>query len=369
MKWKSFLNWIGWNSSDKKIISESEYAFLCDAWENEKKRILTGPDIFFTEETSLIKEIRRETAVKNRNNITRTKAYLSFYERNPEVHWPFLAHMVSRNGGYHMTDLKGPFMQEILPYAERKKFFHFLETGNAAIFSGIYPQLLIYEYARHSERLMQKLLRAFKVSLFMHPIWEMCRKEKKPELLTVAMIMNEQHMLDEKIIKQRPGKDIVRRLDFQLQEMLGFTNIVFPFSFSNETLPSLTGLPVKRFSDVNTRIRLGKQLYQILYDPSIHTDILDFARRTPHTGSRSDYWPAIYSSELTDSKIHSPCLEKVWSDQPEPVFSAHDWFSCMKDGTELRTLPSIQWKDISLKVLENTHNLQLISQIKHLISS
>lgn len=85
------------------------------------------------------KSIRTETAVLNRNNITRTQAYLAFYNRNPEIHWAFLAHMVSRNGGYHMTDLKSSNMTHLLDRAERQKFFLFLERANSAIFADAFP--------------------------------------------------------------------------------------------------------------------------------------------------------------------------------------------------------------------------------------
>ncbi|MBR8645388.1 DUF2515 family protein [[Brevibacterium] frigoritolerans] len=71
--------------------------------------------------------------------MTRTQAYLAFYNRNPEVHWAFLAHMVSRNGGYHMTDLKSSNMTHLLDRAERQKFFHFLERANSAIFADAFP--------------------------------------------------------------------------------------------------------------------------------------------------------------------------------------------------------------------------------------
>ncbi|WJH32243.1 DUF2515 domain-containing protein [Paenibacillus sp. CC-CFT747] len=57
----------------------------------------------------LLRRIRRETAEGNRNNVTRTAAYWTFYRQHAELHWAFLAHMVSRNGGWNMTDLKGIF--------------------------------------------------------------------------------------------------------------------------------------------------------------------------------------------------------------------------------------------------------------------
>src|SRR3954466_2277733 len=62
------------------------------------------------EEKMLIEHIRNQTRLLNQNNVTRTKAYLDFYKLHPEIHWAFLGHMVSRNGGWNMTDLKGEFL-------------------------------------------------------------------------------------------------------------------------------------------------------------------------------------------------------------------------------------------------------------------
>ncbi|WP_253263926.1 DUF2515 family protein [Geobacillus sp. BMUD] len=67
------------------------------------------------EEKSIVAAIRRKTAEHNRNNVTRTAAYLTFFERHREIHWAFLAHLVSRNGGWNMTDLRGGLLPFLLP--------------------------------------------------------------------------------------------------------------------------------------------------------------------------------------------------------------------------------------------------------------
>ncbi|WCK52537.1 DUF2515 family protein [Aneurinibacillus sp. Ricciae_BoGa-3] len=83
--------------------------------------------------------------MKNVNNITRTISYYDFYCRHPEIHWAFLGHMVSRNGGWNMTDLKGELLSRLLTEQEQKHFFHFLERGNWLIFQDVFPQFLLYE--------------------------------------------------------------------------------------------------------------------------------------------------------------------------------------------------------------------------------
>lgn len=66
---------------------------------------VVSKELTFSEQ-ELLNRIRRMTQEHNLNNVTRTKAYLEFYLRHPEIHWAFLGHMVSRNGGWNMTDLK-----------------------------------------------------------------------------------------------------------------------------------------------------------------------------------------------------------------------------------------------------------------------
>ncbi len=54
----------------------------------------------------LLSRIERQTKAKNADNISRTNAYKSFYDRHPEIKWSLLASFVSRNAGWSMTDLK-----------------------------------------------------------------------------------------------------------------------------------------------------------------------------------------------------------------------------------------------------------------------
>ena len=49
--------------------------------------------------------------------------------------------MVSRNGGWNMTDLKGDLYTRILSESINSYFF-FLERGNWLIFQDVYPSIL-----------------------------------------------------------------------------------------------------------------------------------------------------------------------------------------------------------------------------------
>lgn len=83
---------------------------------------------------ALLEKIKTKTQEMNVNNVTRTKAYLDFYLKHPEIHWAFLGHMVSRNGGWNMTDLKGEFLPRLMQKRERDVFFNFLERAIGLFF-------------------------------------------------------------------------------------------------------------------------------------------------------------------------------------------------------------------------------------------
>lgn len=186
-----------------------------------------GPSIVYGEESKIIRNIRAVTASYNLNNVTRTKAYLSFYIKHPEIHWAFLAHMVSRNGGYSMTDLKNSLVSHFLSENERNSLFHFLESANALIFHDAYPQLLLYEESKKSGKSLFRLLPALHVSRFMEPVWAQFYETKQSDLLTLALITNEQQYVEQQLVSK--SSDILKSIPYLLQERCGFTNVIFPF--------------------------------------------------------------------------------------------------------------------------------------------
>lgn len=93
----------------------------------------------------IVERIREDTRAHNIDNIERTRAYLSFYQKHKQIHWSLLAHLVSRNAGWSMTDLRGELLPRLLRPKEQQDYFSFLERGNWLIFHDAYPQLLLYE--------------------------------------------------------------------------------------------------------------------------------------------------------------------------------------------------------------------------------
>lgn len=140
-------------------------------------------------------ELARRLAARpahNIDNLTRTAFYLRYWQAHPEVTWALLAHLVSRNAGYQMTDLRrhierfgralrplralelaalggallapgrsargGRWLERLggrLSAAARPQrpfelLFRFLEAGNYLIFHDAYPQLVAYAAAKHA---------------------------------------------------------------------------------------------------------------------------------------------------------------------------------------------------------------------------
>src|SRR5688572_27702533 len=90
------------NQKEYPTIEESERIKL---YEKINQSLNNLTPVFTTQtERNLIRRIYKETEQNNVNNLTRTEAYLRFFSKHKEIHWAFLAHMVSRNGGYSMTD-------------------------------------------------------------------------------------------------------------------------------------------------------------------------------------------------------------------------------------------------------------------------
>ncbi|WP_198008160.1 DUF2515 family protein [Bacillus sp. SG-1] len=299
--------------------------------EKIKKLILNKshtPLAILPNEKLIIEEINSETKRRNTNNITRTKAYLDFYQRYPKIHWSFLAHMVSRNGGYRMTDLKGEILPSLLEAEEIQNFFLFLEKANAFIFQDAYPQLLLYKKSVEKKKPLFHLLPAFGVSNAMSVFWERFWRNGNKEEMTLALIINEQSMLQTRLIAKIKDDYFYEKMLFFLQDRLELTTVFFPYKKKNKSRSpySLAGTGISYFENPQNRIDIGKKLYCILFMKDlVYDSSFDFALKNPHTASRSDYWPQCYSSKNTGTqKVYSPELMTAWNDMSH-TFSNDDW--------------------------------------------
>lgn len=299
-------------------------------------------------ERHFIQWVKTETQKKNVNNVTRTKAYLDYYRSFPEIHWAFLGHMVSRNGGWNMTDLKGSLLSRILSAKEQKEFFTFLERGNWLIFQDVYPQLLLYAESVKRKTNLFYLLPFFHVSYFMSVIWNYFYRYKDKYLLTVALIVNEQSYLENRVI-QNPyfQSTVLEKLQFKLQELLDLNQVLFPYRDGDEI--KIIGQTIQQFASLHERILLGKRLYHLLYEPDLYRKIYEWANDQPHTGSRKDLWPhifqdvdgsvpgSLYQKRIIDCrirkntpKLYSPILKNAWKDMEQEEAEKGDWYSDWK---------------------------------------
>ncbi|MEK3884395.1 DUF2515 domain-containing protein [Paenibacillus sp. PL2-23] len=304
------------------------------------------------DERMLIERIRKDTAEANRNNVTRTEAYRNVYFHSPELHWALLAHLVSRNGGWNMTDLQGEWLPRLLADHQRRDVFLFLERANSLIFADAYPQLLLYQWSRSLGRSLFHLLPAFGVSRFMTPVWKQFWRERDSALLTTSLIVNEQHFIEGRVV-QSPYFDqrVLHTLFFGLQSLLQLNGVFFPYGSEDKEHGGcgelrLAGLILESFRDLEERIEFGKRLYAMLFGvPAVFEGARSFAAAVKHTGSRSDYAPhlfegvrrgapkRVYEEKLLGGRlkpgadrIYSPLLPSAWKDHPMDPVEPGDWF-------------------------------------------
>ncbi|MBD3108325.1 DUF2515 family protein [Bacillus sp. AGMB 02131] len=294
-------------------------------------------------EKKIIREIKERTSILNENNITRTKAYLDFYVQFPEIHWAFLAHMVSRNAGWNMTDLKGSLLSWLLEEKQRQSFFDFLERGNWLIFQDAYPQLLLYEHTKKSGISCFHLLAHFNISRFMEVIWESFLNTSNSNVLTNALIINEQNYIQSRLLeKSSYKKQTIFTLEFQLQDLLSMNQLIFPYREHGKAI--LLGDTLHFFESLPNRISFGKKLYKILYGESFE-HIKSWAMKTTHTGSRKDFWPQLFNDRnetlpfakfkpVIDKcglpagapRLFSPTLVKTWPTVKHEPAEIQDWY-------------------------------------------
>jgi hypothetical protein len=297
------------------------------------------------DEKHLVEKIKGKTAELNQDNVTRTKAYLDFYILHPEIHWAFLGHMVSRNGGWNMTDLKGDFIKGLLDKQSRQEFFSFLERGNWLIFQDAYPQFLLYEESLIRKKKLFHLLPYFNVSIFMETIWNDFWNHGNKYILTIALVINEQSYLEKRVMENNHFKQkVFETFEFKLQELLSFNQILFPYLKSNKIM--LMGQTLNQFDSLHERIMLGKRLYSLLFsNEQILIATKNWALKHPHTGSRKDYWPHLfndvkeyapgnfYMRRLKNcqlrkgmARIYSPRLDFAWKNVDHGPGEKGDWF-------------------------------------------
>ncbi|MDC3415340.1 DUF2515 family protein [Aquibacillus salsiterrae] len=298
--------------------------------------------------------IKDKTIALNKDNITRTKAYQDFYQLFPEIQWSLLASVVSRNAGWNMTDLMTPSFEMLLSESTRWKLFSTYERANWLIFSDAYPQLLVFQLSETLNRPMFHLLTYFKVSQFMRNEWEhywMCRNTLR---IRTALIINEQNIIQSPVTNHPfYKKRVFFRFPYLLQDFLHMSAIILPSRTGN-----MFALDVHRFSQVKSRINLGKRIARVLFDKNNFSDILDFCTTVVHTGSRHDYEQFLANRSMPTS----PKLRDVY-----PVVDHQD--KIRKDWYLLGGCQRKWWKEEKTKSKNSWHSFRLKQTLLHHISN
>ncbi|HHW37941.1 MAG TPA: DUF2515 domain-containing protein [Bacillales bacterium] len=343
--------------------------------------------LLLPEERMIVQQIAEKTAQLNKNNVTRTHAYLKYYLRYPEIHWAFLGHMVSRNGGWNMTDLKGGILPRILSKKEVHSYFTFLERGNWLIFQDAYPQFLIYEESLKRELNLFYLLRSFNVSTFMETIWNHFWVNGDPYLLAIALVINEQSYLEKRVLANKTfKKEVFNTFEFKLQDFLSLNHILFP-SINNLKI-ELVGQTLHDFENLDERILLGKRLYAILFKDKARLKMVEqWAKITPHTGSRKDFWPHIFNTVdegvpgglfkprlkscqivKNSPRIYSPPLELAWKNVNQESAEIGDWFTDWEVIHYLMDTKELVDGGIEDEYCKTLERLELAASTKEVIS-
>lgn len=358
---------LDWNeAAARTVISEIEEVLRRGAASRPIKEPLNEADLLLVEEITL---------ATNRaciSNITRTEAYLACYHAYPELHWAFLAHMVSRNAGWNMTDLRGSRVCDLLDEEAKRSAYRFLERSNALIFQDAYPQLLLYIKSRELGSSRFHLLSHFHVSRFMRPFWERFWIDRGSALLTVGLIINEQNYVEKRVFRHSHyQKFVTNKMYFHLSSLSGIQQVVFPLleedreadqdlcedldpyssraaegTLGGGKVHRLAGRVVSDFSSLSNRIALGKSLYAMLMGlRAVRCGAERFAARVPHTGSRADYWPELFTANIEEAltsplqgsellksetlppgkRLYSPKLLDAWGDTPYEPIPLEDW--------------------------------------------
>ncbi|MFZ7945986.1 DUF2515 family protein [Neobacillus sp. 19] len=292
--------------------------------------------------------IREQTRQLNQNNVARTQAYFQFYLKHPEIHWALLGHMVSRNVGWNMTDLKGELLTKLLPERDQMAFFSFLERGSWLIFQDVYPQFLVYDLSVRSSQEMFHLLPHLSTSTFMETLWRYFWHSGDSYTLAIATVINEQSYLEKRLIQNNHFKNTVTgTVSLKMYDFLRLNNILFPYyEGEKREKPSLAGATSRHFTSLHERILFGKQLYSLLFQrEEILAGVLNWAHKRPHTGSRKDYWPDLFN-DVNESfprslykrrvkncmlrkgaeRLYSPPLKYAWPNTPHEDVESGDWF-------------------------------------------
>jgi hypothetical protein len=249
---------------------------------------------------------------RNTDNVSRTQSYLELYahlrERGIDLPWILMAHLVSRNAGYLMSDLRRMIDKGDQTGGAMENLFLLLERANWLIFHDAWHHLLSH--------LLDRPLESPRVPRFMIDAWARHAAAPDERTLVLDLVHNEQNLIERRAVHHDVLAPGARLLD--LIERAGREK---PLHFPIDDAPAIT---VGGFAQLARRIDAGRRIFdEVLADRGRRDALFAWARAHPHTGDRAIYggkpgptvrdaWPVSAVRALW-SGVHAPM-------EPDPLY-------------------------------------------------
>lgn len=245
---------------------------------------------------------------RNQDNVSRTQSYLESYAYTrahpPELPWLLMAHLVSRNAGYFMTDLRRVIDDRRTAEDAKPIFrnlFHLLERANFLIFWDAWHHVLTHMLGRPlTER----------TPAFMRAAWARYDRTGDERSLVLDLVHNEQHFIEHRAAHHpRFAAGLVAVVGFELtgrDRALHFPGVD-------------VDIRVGRFRDLGARIQAGRRIFdEVVADRRQRDALFRWCEAHPHTGARS-----------VIGQKHTLTLREAW-----PVDAVRDAFEGVHDPAE-----------------------------------
>jgi hypothetical protein len=237
-----------------------------------------------------LEQMLAELGVRNEDNVARTSSYLELYaytrDHPPDLPWLLMAHLVSRNGGYMMTDVATSLARRdgVFSADATRTLFLFLERANFLIFHDAWWHVLHHLLGRSGE------LGAPRATRFVvdrcWPDYERAVRDRGVSAdveaqLVRDLVTNEQHFIERRVVHNPRFEQASAIVGF-LESIGRDAPLVLPCTDAS--------IKVGRFALLARRIQTGRRIYdEVLADPARRERIYGWARQNAHTGTREVY--------------------------------------------------------------------------------
>jgi len=271
-------------------------------------------------ETARLLRMLDEKETRNQDNVSRTESYLELYALcrayGVELPWVLMAHLVSRNAGYLMTDLALDRAASFFTREALDELFLFLERANFLIFDDAWSHVVHHALGRAPAP-------GDRTPRFIREAW--CRYETASSLgitpsleraLVVDLVTNEQNLIESRVV-HNPRFARARAMIAFFEQVDAGGSVVLPLTRAR--------IRVSAFAELDQRIEAGRRIFdEVLAEKAAREAIFAWAVAHPHTGSRAAYrrgadpktlrevWPSAHLRELW-SGVHAPQeLDPTW---------------------------------------------------------